>query len=201
MPRRKAQPAAIEPAQHEAVAELQGVAGELVARAQALVVTEETLAEASDLLVQLATARATADQLRQFFVRPLNEQVRRINDFFRRLVEPLERVDRELREKVLAFRQEQERRRREEEARLLQAGADVLPVPVLTTTPVRSVATEFGRTSFRTEWTFEIVDESQLPREFLMPNTKAIAAAVRAGVRHIPGVRIYQREVVVVSAH
>jgi hypothetical protein len=44
----------------------------------------------------------------------------------------------------------------------------------------------------RRPWVFEVEDESKLPREYLMKNDKALRAAVVAGTREIPGVRIYQ---------
>ena len=41
-------------------------------------------------------------------------------------------------------------------------------------------------------WTFEILDNNAVPRKYLEVDTTAIRNAVRAGVRDIPGVRIYQ---------
>lgn len=41
-------------------------------------------------------------------------------------------------------------------------------------------------------WTFEVLDESLLPREFLIADEKKIRTAMHAGAREIPGVRIFQ---------
>ena len=49
---------------------------------------------------------------------------------------------------------------------------------------------------FRDNWTFEIEDTSQIPAQYLMVDVRAIGAAVKRGVREIPGVRIYQEYVV-----
>lgn len=181
----------------------------LLELAQAIQVTEATVKDATDLLGWIAKAKKTAEELRQFFVRPLNEQVRRINAFFKERTEPLERADTLVRGKMLAFQQEQVRRKREaEEAarraaeaeqarRAAEAAAAGLPAPPPPPVPVaveapKTVRADLGTATAVHTWTFEIVDESLIPREFLMPNEKAIRAAVRAGVRHIPGVRIYQ---------
>jgi hypothetical protein len=59
---------------------------------------------------------------------------------------------------------------------------------------VRGVKTEDGRKSYHEEWTFEVVDPDQVPREFLMVNEQAIRAAVKAGRRQIHGVNIWQAE-------
>lgn len=41
-------------------------------------------------------------------------------------------------------------------------------------------------------WSFEAVDFEKIPREYLLLDEKAVRAAVREGVREIPGIRIYQ---------
>lgn len=46
----------------------------------------------------------------------------------------------------------------------------------------------------RKNWTFQIEDEVSVPREFLVVDEKKIRAAVREGVREIPGVRIFEEE-------
>jgi hypothetical protein len=58
----------------------------------------------------------------------------------------------------------------------------------------KTVETDSAQVTARLVWDFEIVDESKIPREYLMVNEKAIRAAIKAGVRDIPGVRIFQKE-------
>lgn len=43
-------------------------------------------------------------------------------------------------------------------------------------------------------WTFEIEDASQIPREYLMVDETAIRKAINAGIRELPGVKIFQKE-------
>lgn len=47
-------------------------------------------------------------------------------------------------------------------------------------------------TGARKVWTFEITGENEIPRAFLSIDEKKIRAAIKDGVRDIPGVRIYQ---------
>jgi hypothetical protein len=54
--------------------------------------------------------------------------------------------------------------------------------------------------SLRTTWTFEVEDATKLPREYLMPCEAAIRAAVQRGVRDIPGVKIFERQLTVVRS-
>lgn len=50
--------------------------------------------------------------------------------------------------------------------------------------------------SEREEWDFEYTDVNALPREFLIPDEKAIRAVVKArkGATNIPGVRVFSRK-------
>lgn len=44
----------------------------------------------------------------------------------------------------------------------------------------------------RKTWTFKFVDATQLPREYLVPDPTLIRAAIRNGVRAIPGLEIFE---------
>jgi hypothetical protein len=73
-----------------------------------------------------------------------------------------------------------------------QADIAAQSAPAVQVAPAAPLATDAGKASVRQTWKAVIVDESRLPREFLMPNKPEINAAVRRGVRDIPGVRIEQ---------
>ena len=49
-------------------------------------------------------------------------------------------------------------------------------------------------TKTRKRWTFEVVDESAVPREFLVLNKVKINEAIRKGARDIKGLKIFQTE-------
>jgi septal ring factor EnvC (AmiA/AmiB activator) len=54
--------------------------------------------------------------------------------------------------------------------------------------------TEAGTAHIRKEWKAEITTPSEVPREYCSPDMKLINAAVKGGVRVIPGVNIYEKE-------
>lgn len=194
------------------VKEIQSQTDKIVAAAQALAVVDDVgMREATDLLGWIARAKKQVEEKRKFFVDPLNKQVKAINAMFKRYAEPLEQADTLLRGKVLSYRREQDRIRREEEERLRklqekeqkrlerQAAKKDLPPPPPMPTPqvqeqAKTVHSDFGSVSAKKVWDFKIIDPAQIPAEFMMVNEKAIRAAVKAGVRNIPGVKIYQRE-------
>lgn len=188
-----------------------------VAAREIEVVDETGLSRASDILGWIAKTKKAMEERRKFLVGPLQDQVKRINDWFKSLAAPLDTADALLRQKVLAYRQEQERKRRKEEERLrklaeaeqkklakqaAKTGAPLpppIPIPVMPAQPKTTQSTLADVTT-KTVWDFEIVDEAKLPRQYLMPNEKAIRAAVKSGIRSIPGIRIFQTEQLAVKA-
>lgn len=161
-------------------------------------------ADAVSFLGNVAKALKAVTERRRFFVDPLNAQVKAVNALFAEFTEPLEQADKLVRGKVMTY-QQQERLRAEAEkqAALAAAAVEDVPVPkvdgqlvnVGTGEVVEAAATTVrsfdGSATFRERWTFEVTDPKAVPDAFKMVNEKAIGAAVRSGVREIPGVRIY----------
>lgn len=108
---------------------------------------------------------------------------------------------------------EAEERRREEERRLAEAerleaqgrndeAEAVIEAPVVTPPVVMApAAPKVAGVSTRKVWKFEIVDVSLIPRQYMMPNERAIRSAVQTlgKAATIPGVRAYQDDVMAVA--
>lgn len=79
-----------------------------------------------------------------------------------------------------------------------RARAAGLPEPpqvdVYVPPPPRTVDVDGGRITVQSRWTYEVEQPEAVPREFCDPAPGKLRAAVNAGVRSIPGVRIYQRD-------
>lgn len=199
--------------------EVQKETTSVIAAANAVVITgDAAVAEATDILSWIARAKKQVEEKRRFFVKPLQDQVASINQLFKGLVAPLEQADKTLRDKILHYRQEQERLRRAEMERLrklqekeqkrlerqaAKTGGPPPPPPVMPVAveaQAKTVRGDMGTVSARMVWDFEIVDPSKVPNEYRVINEKAIRAAVKAGVRSLPGVRIFQREELSVRA-
>lgn len=69
---------------------------------------------------------------------------------------------------------------------------------VVTTAPVANTVPKVSGISTRKKWTFEILDITKLPAEYLKPNDTAIGGVVRAlkDKTNIPGIRVYTEDVV-----
>lgn len=189
--------------------------------------SDERYQTATDMVGMVSRIKKGFEELRVFLVKPLNDQVKRINDRFKNEAAPLERADSTLRQKMLAYQHEQQLKRQAEEARLralaeaerarLQAIADkerakleakaekkgielppapppVEAVPVYAPPVAKTVAAAAASATMKTVWRFEITDKAAVPESFKLVNETAIGAAVRAGVREIAGVRIYEAQ-------
>lgn len=157
--------------------------------ANTLQVTGETHKQAIDLLALAAEAKKQLEAKRKAAVEPLNKKVKEINTFFRSLAEPFETADRVLRSKVVQFRSEEEKRRREAQEKLRETSQFAV-VPQL----AKTQRAELGQAIARKVWEFEVLDIDQVPREYLQLDETAVRRAIQQGIRHIPGLRIYETE-------
>lgn len=169
---------------------------------------------ASHSLQQIAGHRKELETQRQFFVGPLNEQVKRINDMWKSITAPLERADAEIRGKMIDYRKRQaeaaaaEKRRLDAEAAKAQqrenkraAKAHVQPVQVVAPVPVVAPPpTTVGAVTARKVWKWRLVDRTKLPEKYLVVDGEALGRDVRGGAREIPGVEIYEEETLAVRA-
>jgi len=181
------------------------------------VVDNAAAAKITELLTLAATKQREVEQHRRSITDPLKKRAKEIEDAVRPLVEALGALITAGKSKVISWqraereRVEAERRERErqEAEAISQARAQAAetggPVAVANVPPPvaeapRGVKTDYGSAQVKALWRFEVEDASKVPPEFMEPNLKAIGAAVRAGVRSIPGVRIYEDATVAVTA-
>lgn len=141
-----------------------------------------------------------------------------ICDLENELVEPYERIEREiLKPAIAAYNQEQDRKRRAEEERQREeqrkkaedeririaaqlekdgeneAAEELIDAPIETPAVVIPKEEAPSGISYRDVWKFQVVDDSLVPREYMTIDEKKIGGVVRAlkGETNIKGVRVY----------
>lgn len=143
-------------------------------------------------------------------VRSANAAWKAATSMRKQLLAPTEMAEEIIRGKLRGFavaeearRFEQEKKIREEQVKAakeerekqteLNGDEEWTPAPP----PQVRVETALDSGGFRTDWRFRIVDEEQIPREYLMADTKAIGAVVKAQKERckIPGVEIYTEKI------
>lgn len=160
--------------------------------------TQEHYDGATSLLKDVKGKIKELEGMRLAITRPLDESKKRTMDLFRVPIEKLESAESKLKSGILTYsrRIEEERRlaeakaiaerRKLEEAALKAAeqGKAALAVKkMVAAEAVKIEAPEFVKaagTSMRKIWRYKIIDETKIPREFLMVNDSKLGAYARA---------------------
>ena len=152
---------------------------DLVRRTQDLTVRNEAdYKTATELGIQNANVIKRIEALRKAIVQPINDQVKRINDIFKGIALRFNANDESIQNKMEQYRATRK-----------------------STESIQTVHTAEGRASVVTHMNFEIVDESLIPRQWLMPDTVKIGRAVRGRVvKEIPGVKIFEERTTAFAA-
>ena len=200
---------------------------------QIVVSCQEDAEKYGGVLKTIKELNKKIEDKRKSFVEPLNKVVANINADFKPMSERLKRIEADIKNKILAYVQEEERKvneekkRREEEARkkeaerlaeienlkkleqkatnplvaeaikekIEEAESNVAEI-VTYKKPVTAVNSVGGGKVFTKKvWTFELVDLSKVPLEYLMIDTVKINNAIREGVIEIAGLHIFQKNI------
>lgn len=161
---------------------------------------EQEYGEASDLLKATKGKIKLLDQERTLTVKPLNDQVREINSWYKKPLDKLKTIESALKKMLAQYQLKQ----REEQARLLEEAAsektDHAKAQVLVMQAAKKATPAVSGVSVREVWKWDLVDESQVPQKYYSVDPAKIEAAVKAGEREIPGVRIYKEARVAVRS-
>lgn len=189
--------------------ESRALSAPVVERAREFAVTDDPSFErGAALLKELVTARKAVDDLFTPIVRSVNAARNKVRA-------PLQQAEDRIRLELGKYAQAKERARVEAAGRELQEQQRLLALgereegeqgttgeaPAASTpTPEPEHLPELPKPEglgFRDLWCFEITNEAQIPREFLMPDETKIGRVVRAlmSSTNIPGVRVFSRKV------
>jgi hypothetical protein len=181
------------------------------------VVTADDYSASAEVLKRIKGHQRKLEETEMSITRPINEGLKAIRDLFRSPRERAAKAESLVKRAMIAFSDEQERIRREEQRRADEAArkeqerlqqqaakaaasgktekaagleeraaAVVAPIVHRETPKVAGINT-------RAVWKFSIVDEKQIPREFLMVDESKIRKHVAnmKGDTSIAGVRVY----------
>jgi hypothetical protein len=185
----------------------------------ATVETREAAASLSDKIAQAETLLKNIEARRVQHASPLFKEFKDINAEAKRWSDPIEALVGKGKKVLAAFLKLDEdrvRRQAEEQAKKLEQAAvdlgqastpeaqDAAAVALMkaeTTEvdrPIKGFKTDNGSLGLRKTWKVEVVDASLVPPNYLVPDLKALQAAVNAGARQIDGCNIFEDESVTV---
>ena len=168
--------------------------------------TEDDIEKAAVHLKRFGDARRASEAVRIFFVKPLKDHVKRIDVFFRVMMTPATAAESMLKEKIRKARaviserlrvqnEKRERLAREKfEAEQKLAKKQKQEAPKYVPPIQKELKKTIGGATATKRWTFDVVEERKVSRDFLMIDQVAVNQAIRDGKREITGLRIYQKE-------
>lgn len=206
------------------ITKMTGAIGTLEKEAANLVVqTKEQAEQAADVLTRASGYKKRGEAIRLFFTKPLNDQVKRINERFNPAKKLLEEVEQTVTGKIRTYREaeavkirkqqekeveaqrkayewEQERKRKQLEKEGLSKKEEkaqkeeIKQQEFIPQEPATKQDTRIGSIGTRKVWDFEILEVGAVPLQYMRVDDVEIRKAIREGKRQIDGVRIFQRE-------
>lgn len=185
----------------------------LAKRCDKLVVTETTRESAGELAKEARTIENAIETVRKEIKEPILAAGKLVDEAAKKITGNLTGAISKLRAGILEYDKEvqrkldDERRRREEEhrkemARLEKAAERtgsakaVAKVELAKAEHVLEIAEIKAEapTSLRKAWKYEVTEPMDVPRSYLTVDDAAVKAAIKQGVRSIPGIRIYEEQ-------
>ncbi|MAH46898.1 hypothetical protein CMI37_13795 [Candidatus Pacearchaeota archaeon] len=181
-----------------------------------VILTADDLKPATDDLSLIAQLHTELEAYRKSFTQPLLVYKAEIDETFKLLSEPLVEANKVTKQKVLAFRAEEERKRQEAEAinrekqelaererKLAEEKGEAAPAePELVDVPLEPtgrIRTDMGLAGQRMVKKWEVEDISQVPAMYLSVEAGKVNKVVKAG-GSIPGIRIWEEPTLAVTA-
>lgn len=194
-----------------------------------VVADDDGLERATDMVKVIKGGKSTLEKRRKEIVGPYNDQVKIINNTFKKVSESADGAVKALNGQMTQYhlqvearlRKEEEERRRLEAEKLkaqedelrekaalenqdveaemekVQERVQELKGPI-TTSPKSVSRGDFGSSSVRKTWTFNLKDITKVPARYLQLNETAIRNAIGAGIRNIEGLEIFQKSTTIV---
>lgn len=162
--------------------------------------TDEEAGDYADTAISIKKMIERADAAFEAEKKPWRDGAKVVDDFFafrKALTSAVARVRSALdaRANLLLALQRKAEALAAEKARK-EAEAFDEPIAWVPPAPVRDVArvasASGAKASAGTKWVAEVVEIDKLPRHYMLANQTMIDAAVKGGIREIPGVRIYE---------
>lgn len=148
--------------------------------------------EALSFAVEAKNLFKKIDALRKEITDPARKFINKVNDSAKVFTEKLDKVEEILKAKLDAWKRkkEEEQRKAQAEAEIFAKAMELDVVPYVDEAP-KTIRTEGAMSYEKVVWKFDVEDLSKLPMDLLKADEEKIKALLRAGIRTIPGLRIY----------
>lgn len=186
---------------------VKGQASKALNAAEALMITtQEEMVTATDHLSKMKQVAKMIKERKEAITKPLNEALKSARDLFQPIEANLAEAERIVKGKMLSYQRDEDERISKDKNKVIdkvESGKMSVEKGIAKIEQIGTVQTsvqgKVGAIAFRNVKKYRVVDESKLPREFLMPNMSAITEALKAG-KVVPGAEMYEEKVVASSS-
>jgi len=157
--------------------------------------SQPTLAQAKTSLSEVKEIKKVITEKKDSVVKPLNEALKNTRALFKPIEDKVEVIESYLKGEILKYNTKllEEQRKREAEAQAkIQAGATFEEA----TKSIERVEKKIESIPTRKIKRLKIVDETLIPRQFLVPNEVAIKEALLAGEK-VSGCELVEEEIII----
>lgn len=189
--------------QDKEIVTIQKEAKDIVSRATSYQITSDvTYEKATEVISWIKGVIKQIEEKRLFHTKPLNDQIKKENELYKSYAKPFVEARNIMDDKMLEYHREQQKKidaeneRIRQEAEKIAKKEKVSVEEIMASTEQKEIPVTVGTATVRKNWTFEIVDETKVPRDFLMVNRTKVGEAVRQGARKISGINIFEKEII-----
>lgn len=167
------------------------------------VATQEEYGQSGDVVKALKFKVKKLEDKRKEWTAPILASKKKIDDDFKEITEPLLEVIGKIENEMKIFyradmeRKNAEQKLLEEEATKKAQAEGKTEAEVVVVNEKKSVDGEISKTIYQEKWTYEILDESQVPLEFLEVSDRKVKDALKNGVREIKGLNIFDNGTII----
>ena len=197
----------VEPMKDQAVTALLDEVTKSVAYAERVeIVNAEAYKSVTNDLTLIRGLKKKVTALQKEYLDPINAHMTSIRDAFKTLLEPLDRADKAISGKMLAYNAEIERVRREQEEinrKRQEAAEQEMKLKGELTEPVglvevdreapRLVRSDIGAAGMKANWKYRIINLALLPREYMIPDDAMLKSIAKShhNQKSVEGVEFY----------
>lgn len=156
--------------------------------------------EAMNLIAKLKGYIKKIEEVRKRVNEPHRKATIYNNEKCRPFTDKLERIEHILFAKINAWKvkYEEEQKLLEQEAEQLKNALQLDVSPHITREA--TLRTSEALVYEKTQWKFDIECLSEVPRQYLMIDEEKVEAALKSGVREIPGLKVYQEKKTIIRS-
>lgn len=177
--------------------------------------TTEDEKNAVEFTKQIKSGTKKIDDMRKGFTEGARQFVNQVNNFFMPTINKLKEYEKEIKKKMTIYRlaierknqiqqEEAERKRKKEEEsykkkceKANEKGKELPPIQFSKPIDIpqnieKTTKTNDASATYKDVKKWELINISEVPREYLILDEKKITKLVKAGIENIPGIRIYE---------